>query len=141
MWYRAGADLVVLIHFLWVVFMAVGGVATVWAVLAVWLGKGKSAEKARRFFGWRVFRTVHVCGIVYAGALSAMGKYCPLTYLENYLRRASGAGSEYPGSFIVHYVEKVLYPHVEPGAIVVLTVLLAVVTVIVYFVRPCWKMW
>ena len=136
MWYRVGADIVVLVHFLWVVFMVGGGLLTVWAVFTAWLGRGRKAESARRFFGWRVFRTAHVCGILYAGVLAAMGKYCPLSHMENYLRTRAGDGVTYPGSFIVYYVEKIVYPHVEPMMIVIPTLLLAVFVIIVYIARP-----
>ena len=135
MWYRIGADLVVVVHFLWVVFMTLGGVATLLAVLTIWFGPNKVKIVSCRFLGWKIFRTVHLCGIVYAGILAAMGKYCPLTYLENHLRSAAGT-NEYPGSFIVYYVEKIVYPHVEPMMIIVPTVLMAVLVIVAYFVYP-----
>lgn len=112
-----------------------GGLLTVWAVITAWLGRSRKAEFARRFFGWRVFRTAHVCGILYAGVLAAMGKFCPLSHMENYLRSRAGEVT-YPGSFIVYYVEKIVYPHVEPIMIVIPTVLLSLFVIIVYVVRP-----
>ena len=37
------------------------------------------------------------------------GGICPLTPMENYLRRAAGSG-EYMGGFIEHYLLAVIYP-------------------------------
>ncbi len=66
--------------------------------------------KSKLFLDWWLFRTVHLCGIVYVGLLAILGKYCPLTILENILRAKYNPNLSYPGSFIVHYIEKLVYP-------------------------------
>jgi Protein of Unknown function (DUF2784) len=86
--YRLLADLVVLIHLAFIVFVAVG------ALLA-----------------WRWPRLVwaHVPVVVWAVAIVAIGFTCPLTPLEKLLRRRAG-GEVYSDGFIDHYLDGVVYP-------------------------------
>lgn len=88
MFYRLLADLAVLAHILFVLFVVFGGLAVLrWPRLA-WLRLPAAAWGAVvEFKGW----------------------VCPLTYMENLLRRLGGGGY-YGGSFIGHYLESILYP-------------------------------
>ena len=43
------------------------------------------------------------------GIVEFTGRLCPLTALENRLRRAAG-GEPHPGDFIQHYVVPIVYP-------------------------------
>lgn len=82
------AALVVLGHFAFIVFVMFGGVlASLW-----------------RWAPW-----LHVPCFLWGGYIELSGGVCPLTPLENRLRRAAG-GSEYAGSFIEHYILPVIYP-------------------------------
>jgi hypothetical protein len=65
-----------------------------------------------------------------------MGKYCPLTLWENTLRQRYNPETVYPGSFIVHYVEKLVYPEVNPLIIQIPTIIIAAFTVVVFIIRP-----
>jgi hypothetical protein len=86
--YRLGADVVMFVHFAFIVFVAVG------AVLA-----------------WRWPRLVllHMPVVLWSAAIVTVGFTCPLTPLEQYLRRRAGE-SAYDGGFIDHYLEGVIYP-------------------------------
>ena len=79
------ADGVVLVHFAFVVYIAVGG-----------------------FLAWRWPRTmyVHLAAVAWGIGIVALGFLCPLTPLERALR---GEAADTPG-FIDRYVEGVLYP-------------------------------
>ncbi len=134
MFWRILADFVVLAHFLWVVFMVVGFLFTFAAVVGVYVFRRHGI--CERFFGWRFFRWIHVCGIAFVGFLAAIERYCPVTTLENLLRRQSQSGREYTGSFIVHYVEKLLYPDVQPQMILIPTFLIAGFTIAIFILRP-----
>jgi hypothetical protein len=82
------ADVVVLAHLGFVVFVMIGGLAVLrWPRLA-----------------W-----VHVPAAAWGALIEFAGWICPLTPLENALRQAGG-GSAYAGGFIDHYVAGVLYP-------------------------------
>ena len=86
--WRALADLVILIHLAFVVFVIVGG-----------------------FFvsRWRWLPWVHLPAVAWAVILEFSGRICPLTPLENLLRQASGEAG-YAGGFLEHYLVQVVYP-------------------------------
>jgi len=65
-----------------------------------------------------------------------MGKYCPLTLWENTLRARYYPDLIYPGSFIVYYIERLVYPDVNPLIILIPTVIIAIFTVVVFIIRP-----
>src|SRR5919107_2070620 len=88
MWSRGAADLVLVVHFAFVLFVVLGGVAALrWPRLA-----------------W-----VHVPVALYGAAIEFVGFTCPLTPLEVWLRRRGGEAG-YEGGFIEHYVTAALYP-------------------------------
>lgn len=128
------ADFIVLIHFLWILFMVVGFLLTFIAFFGVYVFRS-AGRFGERFFDRWVFRSVHLLGIVYVGGLAACGKYCPLTYAENSLR-SKEAGESYAGSFIVHYIEKIVYPEVEAIYIIAPTVMIALFVLGMFIVRP-----
>lgn len=82
------ADLTVLVHFTFVVFVTVGG----FLVLK-----------------WNRLAWVHVPAAIWGIAIELGGWLCPLTHLENWLRHKGGSAG-YSESFVTHWVEPVLYP-------------------------------
>lgn len=88
MLYRLMADLVVITHLAFIVFIAVGG-------LLVW---------RRPRLLW-----LHVPAVLWGGAIITIGFTCPLTPLEKYLRQRAGEEA-YGGGFVDRYIENVIYP-------------------------------
>lgn len=86
--YRVLAELVVVTHLAFVLFVVLGG----FLVLR-----------------WRRFAWVHVPAVLWAALIEFASWVCPLTPLENWLRETGGA-SAYPQGFIEHYILPVLYP-------------------------------
>ena len=86
--YRVLADLVVGLHFVFVVFVVAGGLLVL---------------------RWPKLAYLHVPVAVYGAAIEFVGWICPLTPLEKSLRRQAGE-SGYSGGFIEHYLLPVLYP-------------------------------
>lgn len=124
MLYKILADVIVVLHFGWILFLLIGFIlipAGFW-----W----------RKFFDLWLFRTIHLGGIVYVGLLTIMGKFCPLTIWEYNLRQKYDADLVYPGSFIIYYMEKLVYPDVNPLVIQIPTVFIAVFTILVFIARP-----
>lgn len=121
---RIFADLIIVLHFLWILFM-VGGF--IYTLCGFW--------KKGIFNRW-LFRILHLIGIVYVGLLVIMGKSCPLTILENTLRAKSNPSQTYLGSFVVYYIEKLVYPNVNPYIICTGTLIFALSTVLLFFIRP-----
>lgn len=117
------ADAALALHFAWILFMISG------AVLAA------AAFRYGRLFEMWLFRSVHLLGIVYVGALGVLGRPCPLTLVENALRAEAGAAA-YPGSFMAWHLGRLVYPDVGPLMIMVPTLCLAAFTAAVYALRP-----
>jgi hypothetical protein len=85
---RMLADVLVGLHFLFVVFVVTGGFLTWRWPRAAWL---------------------HAPVALWGAAIEFTGWICPLTPLENALRRAAGEAG-YAGGFIEHYLIPVVYP-------------------------------
>jgi len=88
MGYRILADLVVLAHFGFIVFVLLGGLLA---------------------FRWQWIPWLHIPALAWGGFVELTGRICPLTPLENSLRRAGGL-TDYSQSFIERYVVPVVYP-------------------------------
>lgn len=113
MGYRLLADLLVLVHLAFVLFVVLGGLLVLrWPRLA-WL---------------------HIPAAAWGAFIEAVGWICPLTPLENLLRRHAGEAG-YAGGFIEHYIITLLYP---PGLTrnvqFVLTAIVVAVNLAVYAV-------
>jgi Protein of Unknown function (DUF2784) len=86
--YQPLADLIVLVHVAFVVFAVLGG------LLAL---------------RWHRFVWIHLPAVIWAAIVELFGWVCPLTPLENWLRRRGGQ-TGYPSDFIAHYALPMLYP-------------------------------
>ncbi len=82
------ADLVVALHFAFVVFATLGGLLVM---------------------RWPPVAWAHVPAALWAAYVEFSGTICPLTPLENRLRAAGGLAT-YEGDFIDRYVMPLLYP-------------------------------
>ena len=101
---RAFADLVLLTHIAFVGFVVVG--------LLVILGGG--------YRGWRWirnpwFRAAHLAAIALVVVQAWFGIVCPLTVLEMHFREAAG-DSTYGGTFIAHWLRRLLFYDAPPWA-------------------------
>jgi hypothetical protein len=85
--YGWAASVTVLLHFLFILFVLFG------ALLAVRNPRVKY---------------LHWAALTYGLLIEVFNWYCPLTLLEQWLRRAAGAGV-YERSFLVHYLERLIY--------------------------------
>lgn len=122
--HRILADLIVVMHFVWILFMLIGFVLT---LLGFWW---------KNFFDKWVFRTLHLFGIVYVGLLAITGRHCPLTIWENALRARYEPDLTYPGSFIAYYIKTLVYPDINPFIILIPTIFIALFTISVFMLRP-----
>jgi len=122
--YRLLADILLVIHLAWIVFMLWGFVLT---VRAFWRPS---------FYDRWLFRSLHLGGIVFVGIWELMGKYCPLTIWEYDFRRLHDPSVEYPGSFIVDLLERLVYPDVDPMIVAVPTMAIALFTLVLFAVKP-----
>jgi hypothetical protein len=111
MLFRILADLIVVLHLTFIVFVVCGG------LLAM---------------RWRWIPWIHIPAAVWATVLEIRGLICPLTPLENWLRREAG-GTGYSGGFIEHYLLPIVYPSgLTPRIQLLMAVLVVVVNVAAY---------
>lgn len=95
--YRLLADLVLIVHFTFVVFV-VGGLLVIVA--------GRCAKWAWVRNGY--FRLGHLLAVGVVVAQAWLGVVCPLTVWENALRSQAGDAT-YPGAFIAYWVDRALF--------------------------------
>ncbi len=129
--YRVFADILVMIHFLWILFMLAGFFMTLWAMICRYC-----RHQRCRFLDRWILRSVHLGGIAYVGLLAMLGKYCPLTVWEYRLRLQDDPDLAYPGSFIASIIERLVYPSVPPAAILIPTLVVAGVTLAAFVICP-----
>ncbi|MBE0427301.1 MAG: DUF2784 domain-containing protein [Nitrospirae bacterium] len=111
MFYRIAADFVVLLHFLWILFLIFGA----------FIGRK-----------YKISKIFHIAGLCFAIIIQIFGWYCPLTYVEVWLRQKHDPSLLYSGSFIIHYVEKIVYIELSQWIIFVLTVILVLGSLYIY---------
>ena len=110
--YKVLADIVVLIHFIWILFLFLG---------AFWGVKN------------RAVKIFHIIGLLFAFLIQIFDWYCPLTHLEVCLRSKHNPAITYTGSFIIHYVEKIVYIEISRSLIIIFTILLGGINAWFYF--------
>jgi hypothetical protein len=88
MLYRLSADLVLIVHLAFVLFVALGGLLVLRRPRLMWL---------------------HLPAVVWGALSEFLGVFCPLTPLETALRKIGGQ-TGYTGDFIAHYITAVIYP-------------------------------
>ncbi|BDR13445.1 DUF2784 domain-containing protein [Vibrio sp. STUT-A11] len=109
--YRTLADLVAILHLLFIIFALLGGLLVLWRVYMLF---------------------VHIPAALWVALISFKGWICPLTPLENQLRNAAGSEG-YPGGFVEHYLIPVIYPAGLRFDVQVLLALVAVgVNIVIY---------
>ncbi len=108
---RIAADLIVLVHFAFVIFVVAGG------LLAL---------------KWPKMAYLHIPAAVWGAWIGFANWICPLTPLENHLRRLVGEAG-YAGGFIEHYITRILYPAgLTAGMRVILGVAVVAANLMVY---------
>src|SRR5436190_2400243 len=92
------ADLVLVVHFAFVLFVLLG-------LFAIWMGRFLRWSWVRNFW----FRLAHLLAIGIVVAESVGGVVCPLTTWEDKLRRLAGGGEIYAGSFMQHWIHRLMF--------------------------------
>jgi hypothetical protein len=115
------ADIILIIHFGFVVFV-VGGLAL------TWIGAASGWRWVRNFR----FRTAHLAAIVFVAAEALAGIWCPLTLWEAQLR-----GVQVETSFVAQWVHRLMFYDLPEWVFTVAYVAFAgAVAATWYFVRP-----
>ena len=86
--YQVFANIVLIAHFVFIVFVLCGGLL---------------------LLRWQRIVWIHLPSVFWVIVVEVTGIVCPLTPLENYFRARSGADI-YHGDFIGHYLWLIIYP-------------------------------
>jgi small-conductance mechanosensitive channel len=109
--YQLGADLLVIIHLAFIVFVIVGSIAVLrwpWLVL------------------------LHIPAAIWGAVVVINGWLCPLTPWENSLRHLAGLEG-YSGGFIEYYIIPLIYPmDITHNTQVLIGVIMVVVNLFLY---------
>jgi hypothetical protein len=110
---RALAAIVLILHLLWIL----------WVMTGVLFTRGRP---------W--LTGFHLASLVW-GIIVETGPWpCPLTMLEGYLETHAGMET-YSGSFIVHYLDKLIYPNMPVPVIIWFAVAVCGANLLVYALR------
>lgn len=88
--YAALAQATMVVHFAFLAYLTLGG-------YLAWRER------------WRASIWMHLAVVGWGVSIITIGQECPLTYVENWARRAAG-GNDLPGGFINTYLTGVVYP-------------------------------
>jgi hypothetical protein len=111
MTYHILADLVVVVHLLFVIYAIFGGLLVL---------------------KWKFTVFLHIPALLWGTVVEARGWICPLTPLENRFRMEAGQ-TGYSGGFVDNYVVPVLYPeNLTRTDQLVLALFLVTINVVIY---------
>ena len=109
--YRLLADIVVVIHLVFILFVVLGGLIV---------------------FRWQWVRWLHIPAVLWGILIEFAGWICPLTPLENWLRLKSGL-TGYSTGFIERYLLPLIYPvNLTRDTQIVLGMLVIGINVVIY---------
>src|SRR5579872_5418116 len=114
--YSALAVFVLLLHSLFIL----------WVVFGALLTRSRS-----------VLRWLHIVSLVWGILTELMPWPCPLTLLENWLEQKAGV-EPYQGGFLLHYMDKLVYPDISATALTVAGVLVCAFNLAIYG-RRAWR--
>ncbi|WP_426101597.1 DUF2784 domain-containing protein [Massilia sp. TSP1-1-2] len=104
--YGVLANTVLILHVGIVLFIIGGLVLTLAGGMRKW-------RWVRNFW----FRALHLAGIGYIALEAWLGIVCPLTTLEQWLRRQAGQAA-YGGDFVAHWLRKFMFYEAQPWVFV-----------------------
>lgn len=114
------ADLILVIHFLFVLFV-VGGLPLIW--VGAWMG-WNFVQSLR-------FRLAHLAAILFVVGESLIGMACPLTVWEDSLRRTASGGN-----FIQRWLHRIIFYDVSEWMLTIVYVLFALLVAITFILLP-----
>jgi len=101
------------------------------ALFIVWVIFGALLTRSRPVLRW-----LHICSLVWGILTELLNWPCPLTVLENWLEVRAGV-QPYQGGFLLHYLDKLVYPDISATLLTVAGVLVCVLNLGLYG----WWMW
>jgi Protein of Unknown function (DUF2784) len=91
-----------------------------WVVFGAWVTRSHP-----------ILRWLHIASLVWGILTELMPWPCPLTLLENWLEAKAGV-QPYQGGFLLHYMDRLVYPAVSPTVLTVAGVLVCALNLALY---------
>jgi hypothetical protein len=128
--YQLLADLLLIAHFAFVVFVVLG-------LVLIWIGWLRGWKIVRNFW-WRL---AHLVAIGIVAAESIGGIACPLTTWEERLRFLAGGEQRYQGSFVQHWLHQVMFFNWNENVFMTIYIVFFVLVALsLWLVPPRWPM-
>lgn len=122
--YRFAADMVLTMHVVFVVFVLLG-------LILILVGAVRNWDWIRS----PLFRWLHLLAIGVVVLQAWLGQRCPLTGLEMALRERAGEAT-YPGAFLAHWLERMLYYDLPAWVFVLVYTLFGALVVATWYLVP-----
>jgi uncharacterized protein DUF2784 len=103
------------------------------ALFIVWVVFGALLTRSRPILRW-----LHIVSLIWGILTEVMPWPCPLTLLENWLEQQAGV-EPYHGGFLLHYMDKLVYPDISATALTVAGVLVCAFNLAMYG-RRAWRL-
>ena len=96
------------------------------ALFILWIVFGVVLTHSRPVLRW-----LHIASLVWGVLTELLPWSCPLTLLENWLEGKAGV-EPYQGGFLLHYLDKLVYPDMSVTALTVVGLLICVLNLALY---------
>ena len=96
------------------------------ALFIVWVVFGAFVTRSRPILLW-----LHIASLLRGILMELLPWPCPLTVLENWLEAKAGV-QPYQGSFLLHYLDKLVYPDISATVLTVAGVLVCALNLALY---------
>jgi hypothetical protein len=101
------------------------------ALFILWVVFGALVTRSRKILRW-----LHIASLVWGILTELLPWPCPLTVLENWLEAKAGV-EPYQGGFLLHYLDKLVYPDVSATVLTVAGVFICALN-LAFYGRQIW---
>ena len=101
------------------------------ALFIVWVVFGAFVTRSRPVLRW-----LHIASLVWGILTELLPWPCPLTLLENWLE-TKAAVEPYQGGFLLHYLDKLVYPDISATVLTVAGVIICALN-LAFYGRQIW---
>jgi len=105
--------------------LALHALFILWVVFGAWLGRSRP-----------LLRWLHIVSLVWGVVIELLPWPCPLTLLENWLEAKAGV-EPYQGGFLLHYLDKLVYPDISSTVLAITGVIICVLN-LAFYGRQFW---
>ena len=96
------------------------------ALFIVWVVFGALLTRSRPILRW-----LHILSLIWGIVTELLPWPCPLTLLENWWEQKAGV-EPYQGGFLLHYLDKLVYPDISATALTVAGVIVCAFNLVLY---------